>query len=119
MNKKNDTFFKINIENTLHILLRKGVKKNGYFTVRLTVRGEGSATSALTVSKCENFDFFSLKLDSLTLKTHFISFGRVSKMHFSCPFLGCQNEGPAPANDHPEGSSSKRRNAGFQKLLEN
>ena len=27
------------------------------FTVRLTVRA-GSATSALTVSKCENFDIF-------------------------------------------------------------
>ena len=33
-------------------------KKNGLFTVRLTVRGggRGSAPSALTVSKCENFD---------------------------------------------------------------
>ena len=32
-------------------------KKNGLFTVRLTVRGGGggSAPSALTVSKCENF----------------------------------------------------------------
>ena len=29
--------------------------------------------------------FFSLKLDSLTLKTHFMSLWRVSKMHFSCP----------------------------------
>ena len=35
--------------------------------------GEVSATSALTVSKCENFDFFSLILDSLTLKTHLFS----------------------------------------------
>ena len=33
-------------------------KKSGYFTVRLTVRGGGSAPSALTVSKCENFDPF-------------------------------------------------------------
>ena len=33
-------------------LLRRGVKKSGYFTVRLTVRGgRGSATSALTISK--------------------------------------------------------------------
>ena len=49
-------------------------KKPGYFTVRLTVRGEGrSAPSALTVSKCENFDIFSLKFDSLTLKTYLIS----------------------------------------------
>ena len=60
--------------------------------VRLTVRegggrGGGSATSALTVSKCENFEFsFSIKLDSLTLKTHFVSLWGVSKMHFSCPF---------------------------------
>ena len=46
----------------------------------------GSATSALTVSKCENFDIFSLKFDSLTLKTHFISLRGVSKRHFSCPF---------------------------------
>ena len=38
--------------------------------------------------------FFSLKFYSLTLKTHFISMWRVSKMHFSCPFRGCQNEEP-------------------------
>ena len=39
--------------------IREGVKKSGYSTVRLTVRGRGgSATSALTVSKCENFDPF-------------------------------------------------------------
>ena len=35
---------------------REGVK-SGYLMVRLTVRG-WSATSALTVSKCENFDIF-------------------------------------------------------------
>ena len=48
-------------------MLREVVKKNGYFTVRLTVMGGSeSAPSALTVSKCENFDpFFSLKFDSL------------------------------------------------------
>ena len=57
----------------------RGVVKNGYFMVRLIVReggeggGDGSAPSALTVSKCENFDFFSLILDSLTLKTHLFS----------------------------------------------
>ena len=34
--------------------IRAVVKKNCLFTVRLTVRG-GSAPSALTVSKCENF----------------------------------------------------------------
>ena len=39
-------------------LLREVVKKSGYFTVSLTVRGGGSATSALTVTKCENFDQF-------------------------------------------------------------
>ena len=54
------------------------VVKNGYFTVRLTVRGGGgegrSVPLALTVSKCENFDpFFSTEYDSMTLKTHFIS----------------------------------------------
>ena len=33
---------------------REVVKKNGLFTVRLTVRGgRGSAPSALTISKCE------------------------------------------------------------------
>ena len=38
-------------------VLRVVVKKNGYFTVRLTARGGGgSAPSALTVSKCENFE---------------------------------------------------------------
>ena len=34
--------------------VREVVKKNGLFTVRLTVRG-GISPSALTVSKCENF----------------------------------------------------------------
>ena len=44
--------------------------KSGYLMVRLTVRG-WSATSALTVSKCENFDpFFSMEYDSMTLNTH-------------------------------------------------
>ena len=36
---------------------------------------------------------FSLKFDSLILKTHFISLWRVSKMHFSCPCF--------VANDNP------------------
>ena len=53
--------------------LRRGAKKSGYFTVRLTV------------SKCEFFIFFSLKFDSLTLKTHIFSLWGASKMHFSCP----------------------------------
>ena len=35
-------------------------KKNGYFTVRLTVRGVGITTPSLTVRKCENFDLFPL-----------------------------------------------------------
>ena len=42
--------------------------------VRLTVRGGGSANSALTVSNDENFDpFFSMESDSKILKTHLIS----------------------------------------------
>ena len=44
-------------------LLRKASKKE-YFTVRL---------SALTVSKCENYDLFPLNFDSLIPKTHFMS----------------------------------------------
>ena len=35
--------------------IRGVVKKHEYFTARLTVRVGGSAPSALTVSKCENF----------------------------------------------------------------
>ena len=54
-------------------ILREVVKKRIFYG-HADRRGKGaSATSALTVSKCENFDFFSLKLDSLSLKTHFIS----------------------------------------------
>ena len=34
---------------------QREVVKNGYFTVRLTVRGGGSVPSALTVSKCAKF----------------------------------------------------------------
>ena len=85
------------------------------------------------------FIFFSLKFDSLTLKTHFISLWRVSKMHFSCPFCGCQNEGPASckwwsggtgllqmviwsgrplANDDPEGPASCRWSSGGAGLLQ-
>ena len=37
-------------------------------------------------------------------------------MHFSYPFRGCQNEGRPLANDHPEGSSSKRRIWGFYRV---
>ena len=40
----------------IHNFIREVVKKNGYFTVRLTVGGGGSAPSALT----ENFDPFFL-----------------------------------------------------------
>ena len=40
------------------ILYIREVIKSGYFTVMLTVRGWGSTPSALTVSKCENFDPF-------------------------------------------------------------
>ena len=63
-----------------------GGVKNGHFTVRLAVRGAGSApsASALAVSKSENIDpFFSImEYDSMKLKTHFISLWGVSKMHF-------------------------------------
>ena len=58
--------------------LKEVVKNIGYFTVRLALKGKGggvSATLALTISKCENFDpFFSMEYDSMILKTHFISF---------------------------------------------
>ena len=58
-------------------------EKSWYFTVRLTIKGGGSATLALTVSKCENFDpFFSMEYYSMVLKTHFISLWGVSKMHY-------------------------------------
>ena len=50
-----------------------------------------SHPSALTKSKCKNWSILSSKFDSLILKTHFISLGRVSNMHF----FGCQNEGLA------------------------
>ena len=101
--------------------------------------GWPSVTSALTVSKCENIVFFSLKFDSLTLKhlTHFISLSRVSKMHFSCPLhlhyfrnihplwewivlfqkypstmrVACSI---SEISTHYEMSSSKRREWGFQ-----
>ena len=55
-------------------ILREGVKKHRYLTVRLTARGgrgAGLAPSALTVSKCENYDpFLALRFDSLIPKTH-------------------------------------------------
>ena len=45
------------------LLSVREVVKNGYFTVRLTVReGWGSAPSVLTVSKCENFDPFFFQI---------------------------------------------------------
>ena len=49
------------------------LKKDGLFTVRLTIRGgEGSAPSALAVIKCESFDpFLALKFDSLILRNTF------------------------------------------------
>ena len=63
----------------------------GYFTLRLTVRGGGSPLGP-DCKQTWKFWFFSLKLDSLTLKTHFISLWRVSKMHFSCPFTSTVSE---------------------------
>ena len=40
-------------------LLREGVKKHGYFTVRLIVREMGVTAPSLTISKCENVNLFS------------------------------------------------------------
>ena len=41
-------------------------------------------------------------------------------MHFSCPFRGCQNEGPASckANDDPEGPVSCKWSFGGAGLLQ-
>ena len=72
------------------------------FNVNVTTRSWGHVAKAWsTVSlgpyhkqMWKFWSFFSLKFDSLTLKTHFISLWRVSKMHFSCPIRGCQNKGP-------------------------
>ena len=69
-----------------------------------------SHPSALTKSKCKNCSILSSKFDSLILKTHFISLGRVSNMHFL--WLSKWGAG-LMQNFHPEGSSSKRRNPGF------
>ena len=77
--------------------LRRCIKKQQIFYGQADRKGgRRSSPSALTISKCENFyPFFHWNLDSLTLKTHSISMCRFSKMHFSCPFCGCQNEWPA------------------------
>ena len=53
-------------------VLRRLVK-NIYFTVRLTVRGWGSAPSALTVSKFENFDPFVQWNMTLGYSKHILS----------------------------------------------
>ena len=56
----------------------------------------GGEVSPLSPDRKQMWKFwsiFKLKLDALILKTKFISSRRVSKMHFSCPFRGCQNEG--------------------------
>ena len=87
--------------------------------VRLIVRegeggsGGGSASSALTVSKCENFNpFFSLKFDYFILKAHFISFKEGSQNAFFMPFSWLQmiirRERPL-AIDNPEGPASCKR----------
>ena len=62
----------------IHVLLcflcslREAVKKkNGYFTVRLAVRGGGSTPPGLTVAFVKNLTLFSMEYDSLILKTHF------------------------------------------------
>ena len=48
----------LNFNNFLVASFRRLEKKNGYLTVRLTESKGGSASSTLTVSKCENVDFF-------------------------------------------------------------
>ena len=60
-------------------------KEGGYSTVRLTVRGgRGSATLALTVSKCEIFDpFFKMEYDSMVLKQFFSHCERSQKCIFN------------------------------------
>ena len=63
------------------LLNREVVKKNGY----CTVRPFGPDRKQMW----KFWSIFSLKFDSLILKTHFI----LSKMHFSYPFCGCQNHG--------------------------
>ena len=69
-------------------------RKNGYFTVRLTVGG-GAATSALTVSECEHFDFFLIEIGFFDTQNTFYLIVNGLKNAFSCPCRGCQNEGPA------------------------
>ena len=56
------------------------VEKNGYF--RLTVRGGVNPVGPERKQMWKFWPFFSLKFDSLLLKTHFISLWGVSKMHF-------------------------------------
>ena len=56
--------------------LREVVKKKRIFYGQADRKGGGrSATLALTVSKCENFDhfFFLIEYDSMELKTHYTS----------------------------------------------
>ena len=66
--------------------------KNGYFTVKLTVRGGG----ALTVSKCENLDpFFSLKLTLLYSKHNLSHCKRSQKCIFHV-----LNASGIPLSDH-------------------
>ena len=45
----------VTFSSTQYQKIHREVVKNGLFTVRLTIRGVGSAPSALTVSKCGNF----------------------------------------------------------------
>ena len=64
--------------------------KNGYFTVRLTVRGGGVnpvGPDHKQMWKC--CPILSLKFASLILKTQFISLWRVLKMHFSLSLRLC------------------------------
>ena len=55
------------------VTVREVVKKVQIFYGQVDRKEGWSATSALLVSKCENFDpFFSFEYDSMILKTHFM-----------------------------------------------
>ena len=79
---------------TPHLLgfLMRGLKKNGYITVRHTVRGVGVSHLGPDHKQMWNLIFLSLKFDSLTLKPHFISLWGVSNLHFTCPFTSTVSE---------------------------
>ena len=58
----------------MHFVLELNQQLRGVIKNERTDRKGGAAPSVLTISKCENFDpFFSMKYDSMMLKTHVIS----------------------------------------------